>query len=156
MNDDTERKFLDDIRQTLTEAERDLDGATLSRLRRAREAALAKESRHLWNRRIGWSMVPLTSMIVAALFVFGRNHGGPLLKTVEPSDWQIITAEESLDTYQEDLGFYEWLSEVMEEGDVLRDGNLPAGAAGAGQLTGSGAGKGADAAAGGHRIYRLI
>ena len=120
MNDDPE-KLLKDVRRILDEQNRNLDGSTLSSLNRARQRAL--ETRK--NRRTrfwGWSLVPMTGAALLVLFLrqptdFGHPSGD------EISDLQILTSEESLEFFQEDMAFYEWIEEVMENESVHYDNN---------------------------------
>ncbi len=117
MKDDSD-KFLEDVCRTLDTASEDLEGATLSRLNQARQRALTH--RKLNNRKpsFGWRLVPVAGLLLLVVLV-SRQPGSNLEPDLSAiTDLQIITAEDSLDFYQEEIGFYEWLSEVMENENV--------------------------------------
>lgn len=130
MNDD-ERRFLQESRRVLRQAEVELDARTLSGLARARVSAL--EGR----RRPG--LIPAAGL---AATVAGAAIGAFLLlrpAAVEPeaglvADLELLTAEESIEFYQE-IEFYEWLSETGGQG---LDAPGPVGSASGATWTGAG------------------
>jgi len=94
-----------------------LDAATLSRLNRARHAALAEmqQPSRQWSR---W--LPATGVAAAALVavMVMQNPAGfdePLPAAV--ADLEILLGEDSLEML-EDLEFYSWLDVVEQENDV--------------------------------------
>ncbi len=95
--------------QQLDESARDLDAATLSRLNRARQAALA-EVRH---KRAGWSMwLPGLVMAMGLTLAIGlmlRPATSPSMPAADPAqDFAMLSEADNLDMY-EDLEFYAWL-----------------------------------------------
>lgn len=94
-----------------------LDGATLSRLNRARHVALAQmqQPTRRWSR---W--VPAAGVAAAALVAFMvlQNPAGldePLPTAV--ADIEILLGEDSIEML-EDLEFYSWLDVLEQENDV--------------------------------------
>lgn len=96
------------VRQ-LDESARDLDAATLSRLNRARQAALSEVRR----KRSAWSMW-LPGLVVAmgltlAVGLLLRPGVTPTVPFVDPAqDFAMLSEADDLDMY-EDLEFYAWL-----------------------------------------------
>lgn len=95
-----------------------LDAATLSRLNRGRQTALAKvgrRDRH-WNR---W--MPATGVAAAVLLaVFGLRGPAELDVISAPgTDLEILLSEESIEML-EDLEFYSWLDtqQLQSDGDL--------------------------------------
>jgi hypothetical protein len=120
MTDDPE-KLLKNVRRVLDEQSENLDGSTLSRLNGARQKALEgrkKRRARLW----GWSLVPAAA---ATLMLLVLRQPSDFMQPAgdEISDLQILISEESLDFFQEDLAFYEWIEEVMEKESVHNDNN---------------------------------
>lgn len=89
----------------------DLDAATLSRLNRARQAALTAQAP-----RRSWWWFALPAAATAAL-VLGVGLSGPPSPTVpvgaaapvSAQDFELLSADDNLELYQEDLDFYAWL-----------------------------------------------
>ncbi len=92
-----------------------LDAATLSRLNRGRQAALAEAARpnHVWM-----SWMPATGVAAAVLIaVFALRGPGDIDVISAPaSDLEILLGEESIEML-EDLEFYSWLDAVELDGD---------------------------------------
>jgi hypothetical protein len=92
-----------------------LDGATLSRLNRARHAALAEAVRpnHAWM-----SWMPATGVAAAALIaVFALRGPGDIEVISAPAtDLEILFSEESIEML-EDLEFYSWMDALELDGD---------------------------------------
>lgn len=120
MTDDPE-KLLQDVRRVLDEQNNNLDGSTLSSLNRARQRALQgrkKRRARFW----GWSLMPAAGAVLMVLLL--RQPTDIVLPSGEEiSDLQILTSEESLEFFQEDMAFYEWIEEVMENESVHNNNN---------------------------------
>ena len=84
-----------------------LDAATLSRLNKARQKALA-ESRHPYRDWLRWA--PATAAVAAVVVVMTTLEGpGDVDVTAVPAtDLEILLSEESIEMI-EDLEFYAWL-----------------------------------------------
>ncbi|NQV85722.1 MAG: hypothetical protein HQ492_01420 [Woeseiaceae bacterium] len=95
-----------------------LDAATLSRLNRGRQAALAETARPnlQWLR---W--MPATGFAVAVLMAVMvlRGPGDIDVISAPTTDFEILLSEESIEML-EDLEFYSWLAtqELDSEGDL--------------------------------------
>ena len=95
--------------QQLDESARDLDAATLSRLNRARQVALAQVGR----KRGAWSMwLPGLVMAMGLTLAVGlmlRPATPPSMPAADPAqDFAMLTEADNLDMY-DDLEFYAWL-----------------------------------------------
>lgn len=92
-----------------------LDGETLSRLNRGRQAALAEASRSgpQWTR---W--MPATGLAAAVLLAVFALRGPADVSTIAPptADLDIVLSEESIEML-EDLEFYSWLDSQDIDGD---------------------------------------
>lgn len=93
-----------------------LDAATLSRLNRSRQAALAELSR---PRRRWSSWVPATGVAAAVLLsvVILQSPRDTVAEAVSVSDMEILLGEDSIEML-EDLEFYSWIDAADREGDV--------------------------------------
>jgi len=97
-----------------------LDGATRSRLARARELALAEARRGYRPRLSTW--VPVGAAAAAAVMAIllwnGREMGSestePTLAALEEFD--IVAAGDDLDMMDEDPAFYAWATEELADG----------------------------------------
>ena len=115
MTDDSE-KFVREVRRVLDEENQNLSGSTLNRLQRASNQALHSSNNKkakIW----GWSLAPIAGLILVA-FLLRQPANFDQHKLDNISDWQIITSEESLEFFQEDIAFYEWVSEAMDNDSV--------------------------------------
>ena len=112
MNDDN-NNFTKNVCRVLDQSLDDLDTVTerkLSQLKyRALDSAAQKKS---W--KLVWGTVPAT--VVLLLIVLSNLPQKQQIQVASPDiiELNILTAKESLDFYAEDIEFYEWLSEVME------------------------------------------
>ena len=113
----TDEAFSKQAKASFDETVEQLDGATLSKLNRARHAALAEmqQPTRQWSR---W--MPATGVAAAALVavMILQNPAGidePLPAAV--ADMEILLGEDSIDML-EDLEFYSWLDVVEQENDV--------------------------------------
>ena len=123
MKKDSE-KLRQDIQHLLNDQNDNLDGATLSRLNQARQQALSarrKRRSMFW----GWSMVPAAFVIILVLLIRQPTN---MLQPAEEgiADLQILTSEDSLEFFQEDMAFYEWVYEITEE-QIVPDGRSDSG-----------------------------
>ncbi len=135
-------RLIEDIRQVLDQSLEDLDGATCSRLTQARHRALGRQvcKRFSWY----WGVFPAAAMLVLVLLL-----NWPTVPLQTPAVPQldvlnILTAAEPLEFYQEEIEFYEWLSEELKTDKELSGGtSLPVGpvagcrSGAAGQLVGT-------------------
>lgn len=112
MNDNND-KFTENIRNVLDQSLDDLDTGLklkLSRLKyQALDSAAQKKS---W--RLVWGSVPLTAVLLLIVLFNLPQPRQIQIASPDLSALNILTATESLDFYAEDIEFYEWLSEVME------------------------------------------
>ena len=106
-------KFLDQIRQQLDQSIETLDPATSSRLTQARTSAVASGARRKY-RFFYWGALPAAGLALLLLLVTRPGQVSHPLPLPELKTLSILTAAESLDFYQEELEFYEWLSETMD------------------------------------------
>ncbi len=89
----------------------DLDAATLSRLNRARQAAL---SAHAPRRSWWWFALPAAATAALVLGVGLAGKPAPTVPagttaTVSAQDFELLSSDDNLELYQEDLDFYAWL-----------------------------------------------
>jgi hypothetical protein len=106
-------------REAFEESIASLDGATQSRLARARELALAEARRGFRPRLSTW--VPIGAAAAAAVMAIALWSGGemapvsaqPALAALEEFD--IVTAGDDLDMLDEDPGFYAWATEELSD-----------------------------------------
>ncbi len=116
MNDPRSEPWLERSRALLDESLHEIDAATLSRLNRARQAALGKAhaQRPLW---LGLSVLGATAVLVLA---FGLSRQAPRHMTTPmpvttPSaqadaDVDLAAADPDSDELYENLDFYAWLA----------------------------------------------
>jgi len=93
-----------------------LDAATLSRLNRGRQAALA-ETRQPVRQWLRW--MPATGVAAAVLLALVVQHGPGAVGVIAApaADLDILLGEESIEML-EDLEFYSWLDTQEFDGDV--------------------------------------
>lgn len=118
-------RLIENIRLTLDQSLEDIDGATRSRLTQARHLAMERQARkrHLWY----WGALPVAATLLLVLLL--NWPSAPLQPVAAPQldVLNIMTAAEPLEFYQEEIEFYEWLSEKLEANKDLSDGaSLPA------------------------------
>ena len=108
-NNSTENALSDKAKVLFDESVAELDGETLSRLNRGRQAALAE----LENRRprlARW--LPATGVAAAAVIAVVIVARGPAIEDVavpaSVTDMEILLTEDSLEML-EDLEFYSWI-----------------------------------------------
>jgi hypothetical protein len=106
-------------REAFEESVASLDGATRSRLARARELALAEARRGYRPRLSTW--VPVGAAAAAAVMAIVLWSGGetapglaqPALAALEEFD--IVTADDDLDMMDEDAAFYAWAADELAD-----------------------------------------
>lgn len=162
MNDEQRHDLTATAKQLLDQASDSLDGATLSRLQRARNRALARRNRQpAWFRRplplAGAAGSAFSAAVLAFLLVLHPAEQESIEHNLL-ADLGIVTSEEPIEFFEE-IDFYEWLSAVDEQENRLS--GLPDGlSAGHGR---PGLGQRQDSASGGRKtgdghagISRLI
>ena len=94
-----------------------LDAATLSRLNRARHAALAEiqQPTRQWSRWLPASGVAAAVLVAVIVMQNPAGLDEPLPAAV--ADMEILLGEDSLEML-EDLEFYSWLDVAEQENDV--------------------------------------
>lgn len=114
----TDEQLAHDAKQAFDQSVDGLDAATLSRLNRGRQAALAaaRKPARQWLR---W--MPATGVAAAVLLALLVQQGpGDVGVIAAPaSDLEILLSEESIEMLEE-LEFYSWLDtqELADDGDV--------------------------------------
>lgn len=109
-NNDT---LTENIRQVLDQSLEDLDASTRSRLTQARYLALERRKSSK-QRLFLWGSIPAAGLTLLVLFLLWPSAPITQLKGPDIGELNILTSAEPLDFYQEEMEFYEWLSEVME------------------------------------------
>jgi len=116
-DDQFEQRLAKRAKQAFDESVEGLDAATLSRLNRSRQAALASATRPntQWLR---W--MPATGVAAAVLLAVLTIRGPADLDVISAPapDLEILLSEESMEMF-EDLEFYSWLTtqDLDSEGD---------------------------------------
>lgn len=104
--------WTDQAKTLLDESARDLDGATLSRLNRARQAAVSQRAPRLRQRWFVPAGLASACLLVAAVVMWQRPFmTAPAAKNpigLSGSDADIVSGDDTLEFYQ-DLEFYAWL-----------------------------------------------
>lgn len=117
-------RLIENVRQVLDQSLDDLDAATQSRLARVRHLAMDRQRSRKY-RLLYWGSVPAAALILLVLML---NWPVVTLNPVvapELEELSVLTATESLDFYQEDIEFYEWLSEILETEKKLSEHIVP-------------------------------
>jgi hypothetical protein len=114
---DTDAAWIEAARRGLDEGVESLDAATLSRLNRARQAALdaaRAPRRPAWRWPVAFAAA--ASLVVAVVLA---PRLGPVAPTADPAlggaDLELLAASEDLALY-EDLEFYAWLDAQQPSG----------------------------------------
>lgn len=112
-----EDKFLRDAKRVLDDAEKNLDAATLARLRAARRQALDEgrrsRARPAWLLPAGGLVTASVVLAVAALLWFSAPNSNPVQANL--GDLDLLTAHENPDFFA-DLDFYDWLDRNADAG----------------------------------------
>jgi uncharacterized protein DUF3619 len=85
-----------------------LDAHTLSRLNRARQAALAQAHPQRRHARVVGGTLLLGSLAVLMAIGVARRHGPAVSSTADDATAEVLADEDNLDLY-DDLDFYAWL-----------------------------------------------
>ena len=106
-------KLIENIRQVLDRSLDDLDPAIQSRLAQARHQAIKRPVARC-PRWLYWGSVPVAGLLLLVMLL--NWPAAPIKPIAAPvfSELNVLTAPEPLEFYQEDIEFYEWLSEVLE------------------------------------------
>ncbi|MFK5927811.1 MAG: hypothetical protein QM483_14390 [Desulfuromusa sp.] len=112
MNNDNDN-FTKNICRVLDQSLDDLDAVTenkVSRLKyRALDSATQKKS---W--KFIWAGVPMTAVLLLMVLFNMPDTQQSQIVLQDVAEFNILTDTEPLDFYAEDIEFYEWLSEIME------------------------------------------
>lgn len=119
-NDD---RLTENICQVLDRSLDDLDAVTKSRLTQARYRAMSRPQRK--SRVLYWGSVPAAGLLLLVLLLNWPTT--PMQPESIPGfdELSILTAAEPLEFYQEEIEFYEWLSEVLEAENELSEHAAP-------------------------------
>jgi hypothetical protein len=105
-------------REVLEESTRKLDGRTLSRLTRARHAALEARSAGLRWRSFAPAGAVAAVAVLAVVMWAGRGVNDPaaIAQGAQPDDMELLADGEAPDftVVAEDLEFYEWAADEVE------------------------------------------
>lgn len=118
MNESDKPSWVADARALLDASTHSLDAASLSRLNRARQAALAQRQRSV---RTWWlpaaGLAASCALVLAAVewFPHPRPTVAPAMHAVA-ADAEVAAADDSLEFYQ-DLEFYAWLDAQEQDSD---------------------------------------
>lgn len=117
-NDNLDARIATDAKKAFDESVDSLDAATLSRLNRGRQAALAE----LQKPSRGWQQwMPATGLAAAVLLAVFAFRGPAELDVISApaTDLEILLGEESIEMLEE-LEFYSWLGtqELEDNGDL--------------------------------------
>ncbi len=114
MNDrEAQQEIEDRVRRALDERAAGLDAATLSRLRQAREQALARGGRRSWWQRwpagggLRWASALAAGLLLVVGLVVWQQAGRQGLDGAV-DDLEVLASSDDLKLYQ-DLDFYLWL-----------------------------------------------
>ncbi len=123
--------FVESARQVFRDSEAGLDAATLSRLNRARQAALDEMSDGRSSPIYGWR--PAIAMAGVATFAMvvwfgqepdlGTDPSVPVVAVTgadAATDFDLLLAEESLDML-EDIEFFVWLDASLSEDELVAE-----------------------------------
>ena len=113
----TDEAFSKQAKASFDETVEELDAATLSRLNRARHAALAEmqQPSRQWSRWMPAAGVAATVLVAVMVMQNPAGIDEPLPAAV--ADMEILLGEDSIEML-EDLEFYSWLDVVEQENDV--------------------------------------
>jgi len=108
-----EDKLTENICKVLDQSLEDLDPATAAKLSRLKYRALDVVEQKK-KRSLIWNAIPMT--VVLLLIVLFNVPQQRQVQVTAPgiAELSILTSPEPLNFYTEDIEFYEWLSDVME------------------------------------------
>lgn len=113
MSEQDNDRLLEQVRHQLDASADQLDAATLSRLRRIRQQAVAVAGRSRWS----WQMPALAMGSVAAIAAITLTLMTSSISTQQTSleDLALLSSNESFELI-DDVEFYQWLAEEMPNG----------------------------------------
>lgn len=109
-----EDKLTEKICKVLDQSLEDLDPATTAKLSRLKYQALHPAGQKK-KRSLIWSAVPVTVVLLLIVLFNVPEQRQAQMPAPGLAELGLLTSPESLDFYAEDIEFYEWLSEVMED-----------------------------------------
>ena len=110
----TDEKMADKARKAFDQSVDGLDAATLSRLNRARQRALA-ERRSPVREWVRWAPATVAVAAVVVALTMLQPPADVEFTPASPADLEILLGEDSIEMLEE-LEFYSWL-ETQEEND---------------------------------------
>lgn len=118
-----DEELLNQTRRALDDANDGLDGATLSRLRRARALAVERATRRPLATAFLYRFAPAAAFAAVAAIAIGvvfmldtgkRDHGSDNL-TAALADLEMLAADEAI-ALDDELDFYRWLDAAQHAG----------------------------------------
>jgi len=114
----TDEEFASNLKETFDESVDALDGATLSRLNRSRNEALAELGEpgkrwRGWMPAAGMATAVLLAVVVLQLPVGIQSVPG----VASVTDLEILLDEDSIEMFEE-LEFYSWMDDAQADTDV--------------------------------------
>ncbi len=108
-----EDEFKENVCKVLDQSLDNLDPVTAAKLSRLKYQALDTVGQKKKG-NLAWGAIPIT--VVLLLIVLFNVPQQRQMQMIAPgiAELNLLTSPESLDFYAEDIEFYEWLSEVME------------------------------------------
>ena len=107
MNPDSEKQFVENVKQHLDQHAEALDDMTAARLKGLRARALQQPR----QARVGWLPATGLATAAAALLAVVVWYQAPLNEPGLPGEWDMLAASEELELIDE-LEFYAWLEEI--------------------------------------------
>jgi Protein of unknown function (DUF3619) len=111
-------RLIKNIRQVLDQSLDELDAVTQSKLSQARYLAIERQQQRK-SRLLYWGAFPAVGLVLLVLLL--NWPAAPINQGHVPDfvELSILTSTEPLEFYQEEIEFYEWLSEVLEAENEL-------------------------------------
>lgn len=119
---DKDSAWLNSVRQELDASARDLDAATLSRLNRARQAALAEvgHKRRSWRIWMPGLVAALGLSLAIGLWLRPSTQTATPELSDPAQDFAMLASPDDLKMY-DDLEFYAWLDAQQSASDPFSD-----------------------------------
>jgi hypothetical protein len=127
MNDSNDNQFdrsawIAQAKQLLDDSARDLDGASVSRLNRARQVALQQAARRAPRQWLLPTGLASACALLLAVAIWQPHHGNVSSAAKSTASETIatdtdITADEDSPEFYQDLEFYAWLDAQGKDGD---------------------------------------
>ena len=109
----TDQLLLDRCRQALDRSLEDIDAASLSRLNRIRQTALAEARISRWHWWIPASGLATACAVLLIVNLSWREPSGPTAIESPLGDLELLASNENLEMLEE-LEFYAWLQTELE------------------------------------------